>query len=76
VFRRKPECCLITKRLEYAQAAIPEYWIVDPRNAIIAVLRLAGTTYEVYGQFGADECAMSVIFPTLSIPVSAVFAAQ
>jgi Uma2 family endonuclease len=71
-----PERDLITKRLEYAQAAIPEYWIVDPRNATIAVLRLMGTTYEVYGQFGAGERATSVTFPTLSIPVSDVLAAQ
>jgi Uma2 family endonuclease len=30
------------KRLEYAQAGIPEYWIGDPRDQRITVLRLAG----------------------------------
>ena len=35
-----PERDLVTKRLEYAQAGIPEYWIVDPRTDTIDVLRL------------------------------------
>ena len=42
---------LETKRREYAQAGIPEYWIVDPQQARITVLRLDGTTYVVHGDF-------------------------
>jgi Uma2 family endonuclease len=33
---------LETKRREYARAGIPEYWIVDPREGRILVLRLGG----------------------------------
>ncbi len=29
---------LVTKRLEYAQAGIPEYWIVDPAQETVTVL--------------------------------------
>jgi Uma2 family endonuclease len=35
---------LVTKREEYAQARIPEYWIVDPELGQITVLALDGTT--------------------------------
>jgi Uma2 family endonuclease len=40
---------LETKRREYAQARIPEYWIIDPRTNEILVLTLgeSGTTYGV-----------------------------
>ena len=31
---------LVTKREEYAQASIPEYWIVDPALKTITVLQL------------------------------------
>ena len=41
VSRDDPQRDLVTKRSEYAQAGIPEYWIVDPQTATITVLRLA-----------------------------------
>jgi Uma2 family endonuclease len=71
-----PDRDLITKRLEYAQAGIPEYWIADPRANTITVLRLAGETYQPHGQFGADDLATSVTLSQLSVPVSAVFEAR
>ena len=40
-----PQRDLVTKRSEYAQAGIPEYWIVDPQTATITVLRLVGAAY-------------------------------
>ena len=44
-----PQRDLLTKRLEYAQAEIPEYWIVDPRDQSITVLALRGETYQQHG---------------------------
>ena len=41
----RPERDLIDKRLDYASAAIPEYWIVDPRIDTVSVLRLVGEGY-------------------------------
>ena len=70
-----PERDLITKRLEYAQARIPEYWIVDPRNNAIVILHLAGASYEVHGQYGVGESATSATFSSVSVSVTAVFEA-
>ena len=42
---------LVKKREEYAQARIPEYWIVDPELGQITVLTLDGPTYAVHGEF-------------------------
>ena len=36
---------VVTKRLEYAKAGIAEYWIVDPQQATITVLKLADGKY-------------------------------
>ena len=66
---------LVTKRLEYAQAGIPEYWIVDPRSKSIAVLQLEGETYQTYGQFGIDAVLTSATLSELAVPVGSVFAA-
>ncbi len=71
-----PQRDLLTKRLEYAQAAIPEYWIVDPRDKSITVLVLQGQTYQQYGRFGREETLTSALRPGLQVDVSAVFDAQ
>jgi Uma2 family endonuclease len=34
-----------TKRKDYAEARIPEYWIVDPRDRRVTVLTLQGGEY-------------------------------
>lgn len=64
---------LITKRLEYAQAGIPEYWIVDPRDHTITVLRLVSDAYQTHGVFALDDVATSALLAGLSVPVNAVF---
>jgi Uma2 family endonuclease len=66
---------LVTKRHEYAQAGIPEYWIVDPRKRIIVVLQLDGGSYSTYGEFGPGPIASSATMSELTVPVGAVFAA-
>jgi Uma2 family endonuclease len=63
---------LITKRSEYAQAGIPEYWIVDPRIETITVLRLEDASYVEYGIFGRGETATSAHYASLQTPVSDV----
>lgn len=66
---------LEVKRLEYAQAGIPEYWIVDPMNSRISVLRLDGDRYADHGIFTAGERAASATIPGLEVNVNEVFAA-
>ena len=63
---------LETKRLDYAMAGIPEYWIVDPQLRQIAVLFLDGQHYKVHGTFGEGEQAASVLLPGFTVNVTAV----
>jgi Uma2 family endonuclease len=63
------------KREDYAQAGIPEYWVIDPEERRIAVLKLDGTTYLVHGEFGAGTQATSAHLPGFSVAVDDVFAA-
>ena len=64
---------LQTKRLEYAQAGISEYWIVDPQNETILVLVLDGDAYRVHGEFSRGTTATSVLLPAFAANVTAVF---
>jgi Uma2 family endonuclease len=66
---------LDTKRREYAEAGIAEYWLVDPREHVILVLALDGDSYRVAGQFGHGATACSVLLPGFAVPVDDVFAA-
>ena len=47
------------KREDYAEAGIPEYWIVDPGDETITVLVLAGDAYAEHGLFHRGEQAAS-----------------
>jgi Uma2 family endonuclease len=62
---------LQTKRREYAQAGIPEYWIIDPRDEQILVLRLAGRRYVVHGEFRKGDAAASHLLPGFTVDVTA-----
>lgn len=70
-----PDRDWITKRREYAQAGIPEYWIVDPRSGTISVLTLVGTSYQEES-YGRGQQARSVNFPDLSVDVAAALDAD
>jgi Uma2 family endonuclease len=63
----------VTKRREYAQAEIPEYWIVDPADMSITVLTLRGREYAVHGEFVAGETATSVLLDRFTVDVATVF---
>lgn len=69
----KPERDLIEKRGDYAQAGIPEYWIVDPKPETITVLRLEDGAYVEHGVFGRGSKATSALLPDFSVSVDAVF---
>lgn len=76
---RDRERDLIVKRSEYAQAGIPEYWIVDPETRTIHVLTLDGVepggAYRVHGEFKAGESASSVLLEGFAVAVDEVFKA-
>jgi Uma2 family endonuclease len=67
-----PHRDLVRKRQEYAQAEIPEYWLIDPATEQITVLRLEGTTYVEHGVFGRGAQATSVLLEGFAIAVAAV----
>ncbi len=63
------------KRIEYAKARIPEYWIVDPLQETITVLRLRGKKYVVHGAFKKGTKATSVLLSGFAVDVEAALAA-
>ena len=67
-----PHRDLVRKRQEYAQAEIPEYWLIDPATEQIIVLRLEGTTYVEHGVFRRGAQATSVLLEGFAIAVAAV----
>lgn len=66
---------LVTKRAEYAKAKIGEYWVVDPEEKTVRVLRLSGKRYRVHGTFGPGDQAASALLPGFSVDVSALLTA-
>lgn len=66
----------ITKRTEYAEAGIAEYWIVDPTEDTFTVLSLDGDAYREVGVFRRGERASSVLLDGLEVDVTAVLDAD
>ena len=64
---------LVAKRGDYAEAGIPEYWIVDPRVETVTVLRLAGGTYIEHGVFVRGDAATSALLDGFTVDVTALF---
>jgi len=62
-----PDRDYVTKRREYAQVGVPEYWIVDAAAAQVIVLRLEGTAYVEHGRFGRGERATSHRLPGFGV---------
>jgi Uma2 family endonuclease len=69
----KPERDLVEKRHDYAEAQIPEYWIVDPQDETITVLRLESGAYVEHGVFKRGTQAISALLAGLTVEVDAVF---
>ena len=69
-----PRRDLETKRREYAQAGIPEYWIVDPARRSVTVLTLDGQTYALHGEFDEDAEATSRLLDGFTVSVRDLFA--
>lgn len=59
------------KRAAYAQAGIPEYWILDPEQQQILVLRLEGEQYVSHGEFKPGEQARSALLAGFTLDVAA-----
>ena len=68
-----PERDRVEKRADYAEAGIPEYWIVDPRDETITVLALEGEAYAEHGVHARGAAAASALLEGFAADVSAVF---
>jgi len=68
-----PDRDRVIKRQEYAQAGIPEYWIVEPQTETITVLRLNADRYVEHGRFARGAVATSAVLEGLLVDVAAVF---
>ena len=68
-----PQRDFVDKRRDYAEAGIPEYWIVDPRTETITVLELVQGEYMERGVHGRGERAMSPAIPGLGVDADGVF---
>jgi Uma2 family endonuclease len=64
------------KPLDYAEAGIPEYWIVNPLDETVTVLTLAGAVYVTHGVFRRGDEVTSVLLEGFAVAVDAVFDAQ
>ena len=61
------------KRADYAEAGIPEYWIVDPETETITVLVLSGAEYGVQGEYTPGTTVSSSLLPGFKVDVAKAF---
>ena len=64
---------LIRNREWYAEAGIPEYWILDPVNDTLTVLELAGGQYIERAALGRNDTLTTPAIPGLSISLNELF---
>jgi Uma2 family endonuclease len=64
---------LKTKRDEYAQAGIAEYWIVEPESKNLTVLGLRGDEYQVADEAGIDGSVESQLLSGFKVSVREMF---
>ena len=72
---RDRERDLETKRRDYAEAGVPEYWVVDPEAGTVAQFVLEGGAYREAGTFGAGQTLVSAAVEGVTVPVDELFAA-
>ena len=64
---------LVRKRRVYAEASIPEYWIVDERNETVISLELRDGVYFERGVLTADDTLTTPLLAGLEIPLAGIF---
>lgn len=66
---------LIDKRKQYAERGIPEYWLIDPANQRITVLKLVDAQYSEHQVFRANEQIESPTFGLLQLTAEQILKA-
>ncbi len=72
----RPERDTEEKPRDYAEAGIPEYWIVNPLTETITVLELVGEVYSEHGVFQRGEHATSKLLAGFTLSVDEVLDAK
>ncbi len=61
------------KRAWYAEAGIPEYWILDPYNDTLTVLELSGGEYTERAVLGRGDTLTTLTIPGFELPLEQLF---
>jgi Uma2 family endonuclease len=62
------------KLVDYAEAKVAEYWIVDFERKVVIVHRLDGEQYAIHGEFTLGQQATSALLHGFGVDVTALFA--
>ena len=68
-----PERDLIVKRDLYARNGVGEYWIVDPADRSVQILKLSGNRYVPAGYRKGDHVLTTELLPALELKVEKLF---
>ena len=71
-----PERDTKVKRVDYAEAGIPEYWIVNPEEESITVLTLDDDSYREHSVFRRGSAATSLLLQVFVVDVDVVLDAS
>ena len=63
----------VLKREIYAENGVPEYWLVDPDERTVEVLRLEGRAYTVAARLVGSGTLTSPLLPGFAMPHADVF---
>ncbi len=69
----RPERDTEEKVRDYAEAGIPEYWIVNPLDETVTVLTLDGEAYTLHGVFRRGQRALSKLLDGFGVAVDDIF---
>ena len=64
---------LVMKRRWYAEAGIPEYWILDPANNSLTILSLSGGEYTTIATLGGGDTLTTPTIPGFVLPLERLF---
>ena len=64
---------LVLKRAWYAEAGVPEYWILDPVNDTLTVLELSGDEYIERAVMGRGDTLTTLTIPGFELQMSILF---
>ncbi len=62
-----------TKLPLYAEAAVPEVWLIDPQAKTVEVLKLQGKKYFVETTLAGEKALTSNLFPGWQLPLTDLF---